>query len=179
MISAFIRLANGHGYPIGVPFWMQEANTMVSAPRRTSSLARRIAFLPGQPPQFIKPIMLISSFEKSAKAPLRCATARKSVVPGQKSSVCIQRMIPIFKVAAPSFRLGYYIMERRGQQENICTDAKNRACGRHGAIFCKETVCASVQVVCTVYPRGRKDIAVFGGLVFATLSGYRLHMKTM
>lgn len=39
-------------------------------------------FLPGQPPQFIKPMISISSLT-SAKAPVFSRTALKSAVPGQ------------------------------------------------------------------------------------------------
>jgi hypothetical protein len=60
-MTSFIFFANGQGYPIGLPFCMHEAKTIVSAPRFTSSLALKTAFFPGQPPQFINPIISISS----------------------------------------------------------------------------------------------------------------------
>ena len=48
---------------------LQLAKAMASAPRFTSSLARSTAFLPGQPPQLVKPTISISS-STWAKAPI-------------------------------------------------------------------------------------------------------------
>lgn len=79
---------------MGVPFWMQLAKAMVSAPRFTSSRTRSSAFFPGQPPQLMNPT--ISTCSSPANAPVLSLTARKSAVPGQYSSVCKQRMIPPF-----------------------------------------------------------------------------------
>lgn len=61
---------------------MQEAKTIVSAPLFTSSLARKTAFLPGHPPQLMKPMISISSSTPS-KAPFFSLINLKSVVPGQ------------------------------------------------------------------------------------------------
>ena len=58
---SIIFFANGQAKPIGVPLVMQVVKQIVSAPRFTISLARRTAFLPGQPPQLIKPTIFISS----------------------------------------------------------------------------------------------------------------------
>lgn len=79
---------------------MQDANAIVSAPRFTSSLALRTDFFAGHPPQLIKPIISISSSIFS-KAHLFSRITLKSVVPGQKSSVCIQRIIPSFILSFP------------------------------------------------------------------------------
>lgn len=46
---------------MGVPFCIQEAKAIVSAPLRINSLMRRETFFPGHPPQLIKPISSISS----------------------------------------------------------------------------------------------------------------------
>ena len=78
----FIFFANGQGYPMGVPFWIHEANTIVSAPLLTNSRARNTDFLPGQPPQLQKPIISISSVTPS-KTPFLSLIILKSVVPGQ------------------------------------------------------------------------------------------------
>ena len=67
---------------MGVPLPMQEAKAMASAPRSTSRRARKGARLPGQPPQFVKPISSMGS-EMFWKAPSWAASRRKSVVPGQ------------------------------------------------------------------------------------------------
>lgn len=74
---------------------MHEAKAIVSAPRSTSFRARNTAFLPGQPPQLQNPTSVMSPSTPS-KAPLFSRTVLKSLVPGQKSSVCIQRIIPNF-----------------------------------------------------------------------------------
>lgn len=79
---SFIFFAKGHGYPIGLPRWMHEAKTIVSAPRSTISLALNTAFLPGQPPQEIKQIISMSSFIHS-KAHDFSRITLKSVEPGQ------------------------------------------------------------------------------------------------
>lgn len=68
---------------------------MVSAPRSASSRALSTARLPGQPPQFMNPTSSISPSTPS-KAPPLVRIILKSVVPGQKSSVWVQRMIPSF-----------------------------------------------------------------------------------
>ena len=78
-IAAFLNAKDAQW---GVPFWIQEAKTRVTAPRFTSSLARRMAFLPEQPPQLIKPITSIFS-PIPENAPVFSRTALKSAVPGQ------------------------------------------------------------------------------------------------
>ena len=82
MAWGMVFLTDGQGQPIGVPFWMQLANTMVSAPRLTSSRALSTAFFAGQPPQLINPIISMSSSMPS-NTPFFSLTMRKSVVPGQ------------------------------------------------------------------------------------------------
>ena len=69
--------------------------TIVSAPLRTSSLARNTDFFAGHPPQLQKPTISMSSVIPS-KTPFLSLIILKSVVPGQKSSVCIHRIIPTF-----------------------------------------------------------------------------------
>lgn len=102
-----IFLANGHGYPIGVPFCMHDANAMVSAPLSKNSRALRTAFFPGQPPQFINPIISISSVT-SENAPPFSRIILKHVVPGQKSSVCIHLIIPTFTLYSPLALSSFY-----------------------------------------------------------------------
>jgi len=85
---------------MGLPFEMQEAKTMASAPRSTSIFARGMARFPGHPPQVTNPT--ISTGPVSAKAPFPSAVILKSVVPGQISSVMRQRMMPTFMVIKES-----------------------------------------------------------------------------
>ena len=101
LTASRIFFANGQGYSIGMPLAMQEAKAMVFAPRFTISLARKTAFLPGQPPQSLKPINSISSSIPS-KAPFFSRTILKSVVPGHMSRVCLQRITPSFIILCPS-----------------------------------------------------------------------------
>lgn len=89
---------------MGLPFEMQDAKTIASAPPRSTSIfARGMARFPGQPPQVIKPTILTGPV--SAKAPFPSAVTLKSVVPGQISSVMRQRMMPTFIVIMESGRL--------------------------------------------------------------------------
>lgn len=67
---------------------------MASAPRSTSICARATVFLPGHPPQLINPTNSYGPSAGAASLPAR--TTLKQAVPGHISSVCWQRMIPIF-----------------------------------------------------------------------------------
>ncbi len=82
----FIASKCGQGKPMGVPLEMQEVRKIAFAPRSTIIAARLTAFLPGQPPQLIKPI--ISAGPVSSKASLPSLATLKSTVPGHMSSVC-------------------------------------------------------------------------------------------
>lgn len=96
-IAVLIFRAKGQGYPIGVPSVMHDARAMVSAPRRTISLALKTAFFPGQPPHEMNPTISMSS-ATSLKASCLFRITLKSLVPGQVSSVCMQRIIPTFMI---------------------------------------------------------------------------------
>ena len=73
---------------------MHEVKAMTSAPRFARFCALATARLPGQPPQLTNPI--ISTGPVLLKAPIPLLDTLKSTVPGHKSSVCRQRIIPAF-----------------------------------------------------------------------------------
>jgi hypothetical protein len=74
---------------------MQDAKTIVSAPRLTISAVRVTAFLPGQPPQALIPITSMSSVIP-AKASFFSYITFKQAVPGHISSVCKHLIKPTF-----------------------------------------------------------------------------------
>lgn len=91
---------------------------MVSAPRVISSFARKTAFLPGQPPQSINPIISMGSFSGvSEKAPDLSLIARKSFVPGQLSTVCMHLIIPTF--ISPLFQSNWFFEQAQFITESI------------------------------------------------------------
>jgi hypothetical protein len=92
--APFMAAKCGQGEPIGLPFFMQEANAMASAPRSTIILALVTAFFPQQPPHERNP--MISTGPVSAKAKVPSLATLKSVLPGHMSSVSWQRMTPTF-----------------------------------------------------------------------------------
>ncbi|MPN15016.1 hypothetical protein SDC9_162345 [bioreactor metagenome] len=85
---------------------------MVSAPRFTISLTRVAAFLPGHPPQELIPASSISAVSPS-KAPRFSFMNFKSVEAGHMSSVCMQRISPIF-IMEPSrnFSMDAYMIKQ-------------------------------------------------------------------
>ena len=85
---------------------------MVSAPRLTNSLARNTAFLPGHPPQLVKPVISIS-VSIPVNTPVLPCIALKSPVPGQKSSVCLHLIIPNFILPVSMFQNSLYIVNIR------------------------------------------------------------------
>lgn len=70
---------------MGLPFFMQEANTIASAPRSTIIFALVTAFFPEHPPHERKPTTSTGPISAKARVPSRATL--KSVLPGHISSV--------------------------------------------------------------------------------------------
>lgn len=119
-IASLILAKWGQGNPMGLPLDMQEANTMICAPRSTIILALDTALFPGQPPQLTNPVISTGPVFLKANLPLEATV--KSVVPGHMSSVCWQRMIPAFLMV---FILNLFSLAILYQCQSVCICTKD------------------------------------------------------